>query len=135
MEILNWFLFFGIMIFLSFFTWFQIFGLFIVSILVINCFVNYPNIIEKTDISSLIQKTIVNTLKIVYNFVIKIISMLIYTSFGVFIYKRIMELEVAYQNSKGLIKQEAMKMILTSSTSRNFTPRVSLDDEDTDDES
>lgn len=133
MEILNWFMFFGIMIFLSLFSWLQIFGLFIMSIVIINCFANYSNIVDKTDLNSIIQKTVVNSLKLFYNTVKKVTKTLINTKYGVFLFKKLQEFEVAYQNSKGLIKQEVMKMML-SSNSRNFTPRVSHDDDETDDE-
>lgn len=122
------------MIFLSFLSWLQIFGLFIITILTINSFINYPKLLEKTDRISLIQKSAVKFIIVIYQHLLSFIIKLLYTRIGIFIYKNINEMNIAYLNSKGLIRQKVIEMVLNMRNNRMFTPRISTDDEDTDDD-
>lgn len=164
MEIYYWFLFFGIMIFISFFNWVELFGFFIVTIMVFGGVLNYElyNTSNNWFFQGLIYlidfiKNILYLVQIMWqDFTTKHII-------GNYILRFIVYLENTYQQIKTQIKTQIEKEIskqvmsgfmgnmssfpgfaesrgFTSSYSTNArtvlrgTPRLSIDDDETDDE-
>jgi hypothetical protein len=114
MEILYWFVFFGIMIFLSFLSWFQIFLLFLLVIFITN------------------QINVFSYLSWIFKGINNILNKFSQTSIGFYCYQKLISLEKSYQFTKSMIKKEIMKILLGNNQLRNFTPRLSRDVEDTD---
>lgn len=120
MEILYWFLFFFIMIFLSILNWFEIFLVFLLVIILTNAYLQQDKIMVSivdgvSDLSNKITESVLNT------------------QMGIYFYKLLLQLDEAYQNTKNIIKQHLFKILLSSPLRRN-TPRLSYDTDDTDDE-
>ena len=149
MEILYWFLFFAIMIFISFFTWTQLFFSFIITNMIAGGFINYDDYSVSDNWFFKGISIIVLLLKFLFNIIHYLwIKFTTTTSIGLNIKKFIIYLENNYQQIKAEGKK---KLILNMMSNMNNigglmgpglmtntlmiqgTPRLSYDSDDTDD--
>lgn len=142
MEIYYWLLFFMIMIFISFFSWVELFGIFICTVMLLGGVFNYENYRHSNNI----LVTFMTTFLVITNMIGIMISngweKFTQTFVGNLIFKFLVYLENNYQLIKNRIKKEIMKQALTnfqlSNKNSNLllrgTPRISDDDEDTDED-
>ena len=139
MEIYYWLLFFGIRIFISFFNWFQLIGLFIGTIIFIGNILNY-NKNNKDNNDN--KNTLIYSSKYIYNKTIYYWNKLTQTYIGNYILRFLVYLENNYQLIKCQIKLKIIKDVINSSNImgnglniiKYGTPRISNDEEDTDED-
>lgn len=139
MEIYYWFFLFFIMIFISFFTWTELFGFFIATNMILGGYLNYD---EYNTGENVFFKGICMMIDI-----IKLIFSVIYfcwdnftsnTRVGIYIKRYIVYLENNYQQIKSEIKKQIIRQIMTGTLGSNTTiigtPRLSYDSDNTDED-
>lgn len=139
MEILYWFLFFSLMIFISFFSWSELFFGFIMTTMISGGFFNYENY----SISDNWFLRGISVIVYLISIFCKLTNSLwnkftTYTYIGIKFKSFFIYLENNYQQIKGEIKKQVLLNMMgnmnLSNTILKGTPRLSYDTEDTEDE-
>lgn len=135
MEVLNWFLFFTTMISISFFSWSQLFGGFILTIMFLGGYFNLNNYQNSNNWFLFGIANFINIFLYIFNYFNifwKYFITKIYIGYLINLY--LTYLENNYQLIKSRIRKEILKSFMGGMSNKlnlKPIPRFSCDDEDT----
>lgn len=140
MEIYYWLLFFSIMIFISLFSWVELLCLFVGTIMFLGGAFNYEKYSNSDNWFLIGISNLVSLSKVLWDgFCFIWDKFTSNTLLGNYIFRFFVYLENNYQLIKVKIKQQILKQTLNNFSLSSLhqirgTPRLSNDDDDTDDE-
>lgn len=139
MEIYYWFLFFSLMIFLSFLSWNQLFLLFIFKIVMLGGYFNLDSYkISENPLFQLLAFIIDLSMIVFSTIALGWHKFTTETYIGIKFFTILVFLENNYQKIKMEFKKELVKQLVKTSMSNTVplvgTPRISYDSDETDEE-